>query len=278
MRLAKTTLKTNRLLYVRQPNNPESVIHHIYARILESFAQKVSLENSERTQLDLLLARSFTHILKLIQTESQDQTKKLSDTIKALDNDNLSLYERLGKEGSQTHGNNWKYIENKITQWWKNKYSAGGYSPNILQGIIKFCSYKDNPSGGINYKDQVRQWLAGIELDSEIAEKIDLKNWQEDLSREDLALEAISLFGQLSTLDEPLIIIFDQLESLIQNPSLLISFGSAVREILTHVPNSLVIVNLFPDRWEKFQQYFDASVIDRLSQHHVTLSRPDNSE
>lgn len=276
MRLAKTTLETNRLLYVRQPNNSQSVMHHIYSRILESFAQQVNIANSERTQLDLLLARSFTRILELIQKE--DLTQKLDNIILALKNDSLCLFDRLGKEGTQQHGNNWKYIDNKITQWWEKNYSAGGYSPNILQGIIKFCSYKDNPTTGIRYKDQVRRWLAGSELSDNICEQIGLNNWQEDLSREDFALEAMSLFGKLSTLDEPLIIVFDQLESLINNPSLLISFGNAIREILTHVPNSLIIVNLFPDRWYQFQQYFDVSVTDRLSQHQITLSRPDNQQ
>ncbi|MBL1208202.1 3'-5' exonuclease [Geminocystis sp. GBBB08] len=272
MRLAKETLQTNRLLYVRQPNNPSSVMHHIYARILESFAEKVSIANSERTQLDLLLARSFTRILELIQ--SQDSTQKLDNIIQSLKNDTLSLFDRLGKEGTQQHGNNWKYIDSKITQWWENNYSAGGYSSNILRGIIKFCSYKDNPLSGIRYKDEVRRWLAGSELSDDICQQIGLNNWQEDLSREDFSLEAMSLFGQLSTLDEPLIIVFDQLESLINNPTLLISFGDAIREILTHVPNSLIIVNLFPDRWHKFQQYFDASVTDRLSQHPIFLNRP----
>ncbi|NCO75971.1 MAG: 3'-5' exonuclease [Cyanobacteria bacterium] len=276
MRLAKATLETNRLLYVRQPNNSQSVMHHIYSRILESFAQKVNIANSERTQLDLLLVRSFTKILELIQQE--DFSQKLESIILALKNDSLCLFDRLGKEGTQQHGNNWKYIDNKITQWWETNYSAGGYSPHILQGIIKFCSYKDNPITGIKYKDQVRRWLAGSQLSDNICEQIGLNNWQENLSREDFALEAMSLFGKLSTLDEPLIIVFDQLESLISNPSLLISFGNAIREILTQVPNSLIIVNLFPDRWYKFQQYFDVSVTDRLSQHQITLSRPDNQQ
>ncbi len=272
MRLAKATLKTNRLLYVRQPNNPQSVIHHIYARILESFSEKINLANGNHTQLELLLARSFTSILEFIR--SKDVNKKLDNFIQTLKNDNLVLYERLGSEGTQKNRDGWKYIETKITQWWANNYSASGYAPNILKGIIKFCSYKDNPTAGINYKDKVRRWLAGSELDSNICQEIGLNNWQEDLGKEDFALEAIRLFGQLSTLDEPLIIVFDQLEYLIHYPELLISFGNAVREILTQVPNSLIIVNLFPDRWQKFQNSFDASVTDRLSANSIILNRP----
>ncbi len=67
-------------------------------------------------------------------------------------------------------------------------------------------------------------------------------------------MEAIAVFGELSTLDEPLIMVFDQLEGLglAHNAAILESFGAAVKEILTHVPNSLVVLNLFPDRWEQF--------------------------
>ncbi len=277
MRLTEATLKTNRVLYVRQPNNAESVMHHIYSRILESFAQKIEPTDSQTTQLDLLLARTFTRILKLIQVK--EQTEKLSGIIKALENDNLILYKRLGKQGSPKHTDNWKYIESKVIKWWESNYSTGGYSPYILQGILKFCRYKDDVTRGINYKDKVRRWLAGIVSDDPIIKEIGLNNWQEDnLSKEDFALEAIRLFAQLSTLDEPLIIVFDQLESLINRPAILESFGNAVREIITVVPNSLIIVNLFPDRWQHFRNYWDNSVTDRLSLNQITLQTPSIEE
>lgn len=268
MRLAKATLKTNRLLYVRQPNNANSVMHHIYSRILESFAQKVDIEGSLHTQLDLLLARVFTNILKIIQ--QQDKTQKLEQIIEQLQNNSLILFKRLGGENTQRNRDNWRYIEIKITQWWESNYSASGYAPNILKGIIKYCSYRDP-----NTKDKIRRWLTGNELDNQICEDIGLSNWQEDnLSREDFALEGIRLFGQLSTLDEPLIIIFDQLEYLIHKTDILTSFGNALREIITHVPNSLIVVNLFPDRWQSFQEYFDDSTIDRLSINQLILQTP----
>ena len=125
----------------------------------------------------------------------------------------------------------------------------------------------------------MRRWLAGIELDEQSSDAIGLPNWQEnDLSKEDFALEAIRLFGQLSTLDKPLIIVFDQLESLINRPAILESFGNALREIITVVPNCLIIVNLFPDRWQHFQHYLDNSVIDRLSANQITLKTPTKEE
>ena len=101
------------------------------------------------------------------------------------------------------------------------------------------------------------------------------------MSREAFSLEAIAVLSKLSLLDEPLIIVFDQLEGLgrPQNRTILENFGDAVKEIFTHVPNSLLIFNLFPDRWLQMRdEIFDGSIIDRMSQYIVQLERPSDSK
>lgn len=269
MRLAKELLKTNRLLFIRQPNNANAVLYHTYARILESFAERIP--DSEHTQLDKLLANSFVKILKSIEGVTTAQKGK--EILSALEQNSLSLYSRIGSEETQRNRDAWQYIERHITRWWTSHYTAAGYSAAILQGILKFCSYVDP-----HKKETVRRWLAASEIPEEEASKIGLENWRDERGREEFSLEAIAAFGKLSTLDEPLIIIFDQLEGLSDKPTLLTSFGSAVKEILTHVPNSLIILNLFPDRWKQFQKFFGGSVVDRVSQYEVHLNRPDKDK
>ena len=274
MRIAQELLTTNRLLFIRQPNNADSVLYHTYARFLESFAEKVSdktqlsAENTN-TQLELLLANSFVKILSSL--ERVINTQKGKEIVEQLQNNTLSLYSRLGKDGTQINLERWQFIEKNIIEWWSNKYTSAGYSTNILKGIIKFCRYRD-----VQKKELVRRWLAASELEPEEAQSIGLENWREEMSREEFALEAIAVFGKLSTLDEPLIIVFDQLEGLglAHNKAILASFGEAVKEILTQVPNSLVILNLFPERWEQFKAFFDSSVVERISQHQILLNRP----
>ena len=267
MRMAKELLRTNRLLFIRQPNNATAVLHHTYSRILESLAEKVV--GSDRTQLELLLANSFVKILGSVEKVTSSQ--KGQEVLTAFQNNSLSLYSRLGTEETQRHRDSWNYIERHISEWWSRHYTAAGYSATILKGIIKFCSYSDPYK-----KDLVRRWLAASELEEGDAASIGLENWQDDLSREEFALEAITVFGRLSTLDEPLLIVFDQLESLglPHNEPILESFGEAVKELLTHVPNSLIILNLFPERWEQFKVFFDGSVVDRVSEYIVRLERP----
>ncbi len=264
MRLTQARLSSNRLLFIRQPNHASSILYHIYSRILESLVEQVG----SFTQLDYLIINSFHKIVaNLPKTTQKDE-----EIIKALKNDNKNA---LWGEESYNKLVYWQLIQKRIHDWWVKSYSAGGFAPSILKGIVKYCSYTDP-----KYKDIATRWLAGQALSNEEAEKVGLPNWGEDLSLEAFSLEAISVLGKLSTLDEPLIIIFDQLEGLglPHNKEILLNFGENLKEIFTHVPNSLIILNMFPERWEQFKDTFDNSIIGRVSQYQVHLQRPNDQE
>ncbi|MGB6300903.1 MAG: exonuclease domain-containing protein [Rivularia sp. (in: cyanobacteria)] len=264
MRLAQARLSSNRLLFIRQPNNSSSVLHHIYSRILESLVERVGTF----TQLDYLIINSFDKIV----ADLSNLTKKDEEILKALKNDNINA---LGGEGTYTKRENWNRIHKRINEWWVKNYSSGGFAFSILKGIIKYCSYSD-----YNYKNIATRWLAGQALSQEEAEKVGLPNWQEEFSLEQFSLEAISVLGKLSILDQPLIIIFDQLEGLglPQNREILLKFGETIKEIFTHVPNSLIVLNMFPNRWEQFKHIFDNSITGRVSQYQIQLQRPQENE
>lgn len=271
MRLAQELLQVNRLLFIRQPNNPNSVIYHTYTRILESFVEKVPANGY--TQLENLLAHSF---VKLISTAQHLKlTQKDQYILSIVQTDPINLYEKLGSEGTATRSDYWQHIEKRLSAWWMEKYGIGGFAPQIIQGIIKFCRYSARKQ-----KSLVSRWLAAQPLELDECALIDLPNWDGEISREDFSLEAISVFSRLSLLDEPLIIIFDQLEGLKSNEQLLRQFSFAITELFTHVPNSLIICNLFPDRWQHFQEFFsdNRAFIDRASQYQIQLQRPSNEQ
>ncbi|MGB3533846.1 MAG: exonuclease [Microcoleaceae cyanobacterium] len=269
MRLAKDLLTRNRLLFIRQPNNPDTILFHVYSRILESLIQPVP--ESNRTQLEYLLANSFAEIIKNIEEYSTAKILKDDKILEVIQSDNLNLFTELGKEETKTKREYWQHIEKRATDWWNRTFSAAGYAPKILKGIIRFCGYTD-----FNRRQIITQWLALNDLSQEELDKVSLESWGEESSREEIALAALEVFSKLSLLDEPLIIIFDQLEGLglAHNNRLLRSFGEGIKEIFTHVPNSLIILNLFPDRWEQFKEVFDGSIVDRVSQTQIILSKP----
>jgi len=105
---------------------------------------------------------------------------------------------------------------------------------------------------------------------------IGLPPWSADLDRNTFALEGMKVIGRLSLLDRPLIIVFDQLEALgrEENRDILLNLGDALKELFTRIPNSLFILNLFPDRWQHFQTQFDRATVDRLSQTILSLDPP----
>ncbi|MEK7991708.1 MAG: exonuclease domain-containing protein [Thiotrichaceae bacterium] len=266
MRLAKARLSSNRLLFIRQPNHPDAILYHIYSRILESFVEKVP--NSSYSQIEYLLAKSFSKIQIDAIKNTQKITQKGENLLKILSEDPLNIYS-LGKENTEVKRRNWQHIEKMTLKWWETNFGFEGYAGIIIRGLVKFCSYSEA------YKrDLVRRWLAGNELDETELEKIGLRNWGDNMSLEAFSLEAITVFSKLSLLDEPLIIIFDQLEGLKFHENILFQFGEAVKELFTHVPNSLMIFNLFPDRWQHFKSFFDDSVIHRMAQYQLVLDKP----
>ena len=270
MRLVKKNLKNNRIFFIRQPNHPDFIVYHIYSKMLESFLEKVP--GTKYSQLEYLLVKSFAQITIESLKKRNSHTQKDKGFIDKLSKDSMNLYTMLGAEGSQRRRDNWKYIENKLIKWWGDKYGLSGYSEELIKGLVKFCSYSED-----NKRKLIRKWLSAQELTQSELKSIALKNWSEDISKEVFSFDVIELFGKLSLQDEPLIIIFDQLEGLKYDDQILQKFGMAIKELLTQIPNSLVILNLFPDRWNHFEKQFDNSVTGRFKDITV-LNKPSQSE
>jgi DNA polymerase III epsilon subunit-like protein len=269
MRLAQQRLKLNRLLFIPCPNDANTIKYHTYSSILESLNR--TIPGTGFNQLEYFLANTFVGIIKSTKIDTQ----RIQAILTKIQDDPLKLYEILGGEGTQARRNNWDYIEKFTSDWWFQQYGAVGYAPEIIKGIVKFCRYSDP-----GYKQLIKKWLAADELAPEELEKIGLNSWHDEISKEDFSLDAIAVLGKLSLLHEPLIIVFDQLEmlGLEHNLSILLNFGEAVKEIFTRVPHSLIILNLFPHRWQQLQQTFDGSIIDRISQYQVFLKAPTEAE
>ncbi|MEN8220863.1 MAG: exonuclease domain-containing protein [Pseudomonadota bacterium] len=270
MRLAKELIKNYRLLFIRQPNHPNAVLYHIYSRILESLVE--AIPNSHYSQLEYLLAQSFSKIIIEILNKKDKLTQNGEMILETLSIDPLNIYKVLGKD-TEKKRNSWRLIEKLTLDWWANTYGFGGYSASIIKGLIKFCSYSDP-----HKRELVRKWLSGNQLEPSELNNIKLDNWSENISQEEFSLEAIAIFGKLSIVDEPLIIIFDQLEGLKYHEQLLLSFGEAVKEIFTHVPNSFIIINLFPDRWKDVKTFLNDAVVDRISQYEIILNKATNEQ
>ncbi|MEA5416006.1 3'-5' exonuclease [Synechococcus sp. BA-132 BA5] len=262
MRLAQEVLQSNRLLFIRQPTQATSVLFHIYSRTLESLVEQVG--DGPHSQLDLLLIRSIRGIF----AEADTSTERDREILAALEAEDLS---RLGQEGSDARRQRWERIEVVLLRWWAVHHGAAGFGRQILQGLLRFCRYIEP-----RRRESCRRWLATGEHEPVDRELEGLSPWIEEQLREEFSLQALRVIGQLCCLDQPLILVFDQLEGLWLegNRPVLLRFGEVIKELFTHVPHALVLVTLFPDRWQQFQNDFDGSITGRVAQHVIQLEQP----
>lgn len=268
MRLANEVLRNNRLLFVRQPTQAASVLFHVYSRTLESLVEPVG--EGRNTQLDLLLIRALRRIMQ----ESGGVSEKDRDIQAALEAEDL---DRLGQEGTDAKRLRWERIEMRLLRWWADRHSAAGSGRQILQGLLRFCRYSR-----ADLRESCRRWLATGEHVPVDRELDGLSPWDDEQLREEFSLQALRVVGLLSSLDAPLILVFDQLEGLWLegNRAVLLRFAEVVKELFTHVPHALILITLFPERWQAFQNEFDGSITDRIGQHviHLEAPRPDEIE
>jgi len=160
-----------------------------------------------------------------------------------------------------------------MINWYRDSYGSDLISLQLVKALVKYTFYVD-----AHRRDIVINYLSAKELESDQLELIGLERDDESFNKEVFSLAAISLFGKLSIFDEPLIISFDQLEAMSGDDELIEQFVQNLKELITQTPNSLVILNLFPNRWREYEAMFDGSIIDLIGKNRVYLERPSSPE
>ena len=264
MRLAQDVLETHRILFIRQPNNREHVLFHIYSRILESLVEPVP--GTEFSQLSWLLGKSVAAILIRRIEGRERQTRKEAAILAILSENPLNLFLKTGAPGSEVRRRNWQFFETKTLEWWEATFGLGGHGPDILKALIRYLRYTDPVRRRLVYR-----WLSGHVMEETDAARIGLPPHRDEGEREAFSMEAVQVLARLSLSDAPLVIAFDQLEGLRYDPVLFSAFTESVKELFTHIPNTLFVFTLFPDRWADWVEQLDDSIIHRLGETRLHL-------
>lgn len=277
MRVARNLAETNHILFIRKPNNEEAVAQHIWANVVSSLARTIPTKTSLRSQLDDLLAHVFSKVLipefeqDIREDKDADQKRRW---VTRLQEDPYNLFNMLG-EGEKRQ-DNLDRIRKRTLKYLQ--FNHPDVDQTIARVLITYCFVVRE-----DRKRVLLTWLAGQDVDETEAKDLGLPpSWvtldetsgdaSTQQQREDQALRAIRTVGILSTYYQPLILAFDQLEGLREQPRLTHKWGDAVREIFTMAPNFLVITCIFPSLWETwFSPTLDQSVSERIAQQVVTL-------
>lgn len=263
MRIAQQLLKYNRLFFILQPAHENNVLYHIYSSVLQSLVQPVE---KGYTQLEYFLSNIFFSILSKYQNNEDDRW-----LLEKLSKDRLYLFCESGNNETKIREERIERLEKYLLRWHNSQRFNNLFSEIFIKGLIKYCRYRRE-----YYRDIIIRWLAGSGIEEDEETKIGLPDWGETLTSNDFALQALISLSVLSTLDQPLLIIFDQLEGLANpnNRPILLKLGEALRELMTNLRNTLFILNLFPITWQYFQDTLEKSTIERLSANTICIQEP----
>lgn len=264
MRIARNLIKTNRIFYIRQPSAAESISHFIYSKILDSLCEKVG--RTDYSQFHHFLSKSFSRIL----LKSKKDYSKDNHVFNSIDLDHLNIFNETGEPDTVVKEKNWEIIEQKILDWWEKEYGLTGLSPEILKAFVKYAGCEESKK-----RQLIFRWINGSSLSMEEAEEAGLTPHHTDIDQEHFASEAIKVISRLSVLDEPVVIIFDQLEGLDKNHGLLFMFFDSVKELITNSINTLFIFNVFEEKLNKWEKIISPSAFERICQNRIHLTPPD---
>lgn len=271
MRVARQLSRDNYILFVPKPNNPHAVYLHVWTNTLQSLTRTVEGRNSTRSQLDDLLAHVFSAVL-IPELEGEKSTPEHRRWAARLRTSPFNLFTMLGE--GQKRADNLNALRNRTLRYLKTNHPE--VDGHVAHALITYCL-----SGDANRQRALLTWLSGQDVLDDM--QLGLPHWGEadtdsnhqDVAgrREDMALKAIRSLAILSTYYQPLILAFDQLEGLRHQPEVLtLRWADAVREIVTQLPNLLVITCVFPSLWETwFTPRIEASASQRIAAHKVEL-------
>ncbi|WP_009631524.1 ATP-binding protein [Synechocystis sp. PCC 7509] len=139
----------------------------------------------------------------------------------------------------------------------KNYHNAAIYNPDSFFGVLHDL---------INPKkyDLACEWLRGDDLSEESLKELGVKS---SINTEEAACETLANFGRIATETQPIVLCFDQLESIARLangfPDLQTLFSAATK-IHDDYQNFLVIISITTDTWRQNETYVDQSHKDRI--------------
>jgi Cdc6-like AAA superfamily ATPase len=277
MRVAHNLAKSNHILFVRKPNDEESVAQHVWVNILNSLSYDLSTNGRDRNQLDDMLAHVFSRVL-IPEFEQDAKTSKGASRkqqwAELLRADPYNLFNMLGEGEGRTA--NMRSIRSRTLRFLQRVHPD--VDQQIAHALISYCFVSSETRRRV-----LLNWLSGQEIDEREAQAAGLpRAWitvdetSSEVSlqqrQEEQALRAIQTIGILSTQYQPLVLAFDQLEGLRNEERLTQRWGDVLREIFTMSPNFLIVTCIYPSLWNDwFQGNLDESVQQRISQSQVKL-------
>ncbi|MCH4904910.1 AAA family ATPase [Cylindrospermopsis raciborskii CHAB3438] len=193
-------------------------------------------------------AEIWRHILRrtvdsLLQIPEGEQESQLMLWLKS-----LSAFTKSGVKQKIFNTNFWQLLRGdrpKFIKHLKSTYKKGIYHPDIFFGVLHDLTNPD-------LYDLACEWLRGDDLSEESMKLIKVKSC---IDTEEAAKNILANFGKISTQTQPIVLCFDNLDTMPQQPGGTLEIQPFMNVNTTihgdNLKNFLVIISVISDTWER---------------------------
>ncbi|WP_392532113.1 ATP-binding protein [Nostoc sp. C117] len=204
----------------------------------------------------------WRHVLRntvdsLIQVPDGQQESQLILWLK-----NLSVFTKSNLKKQLFNESFWQLLLNDrqkfINHLKKNYQKTGIYNPDIFFGVLHDLTDPE-------LYPLACEWLRGDDLSEESMQALRIRHC---IDSEDAAKNIVANFGRISTATQPIVLCFDQVETLpnwVSNPQPLFNINTTIHN--ESLKNFLIIISIVTNAWKRsfdYLQQSDKARIERL--------------
>ncbi len=256
MRLNRQVGTGGLFVYVEPFGDAGRPFRHILRRIMVSLCR--SLDRSGPSNLKRFIGHVISKAMAFVfEKEAPWQGRplyqKLANNFRS---DPLYVFHYLTQPKTQA------MVANRVIEHLQDKYPQ--IDVEFLEVLLRVLTPELEPIA--------RKWLQGVELPDEDLEKLQVSS---SITDEDRAFDVVRSVGCLAAGYHPLVLVFDQIESLrTANESVgpFVTLGNAIARLRNYVPSTMVVACCLKEAWvERLRTHLERSVCDRMEEYTFTL-------
>lgn len=233
--------------------NAKRPLKHLLAAVVTNLNQRPP-GDGDLTQLDRITARITAKFLRRTYEAKQGDVRAQAFAMAADIEAAPAKLWNVGKNEPK-----WGAISSMIKNW------LVGETPQVSSKVLKvFLQY------AVQHKRSlVIEWLKGESLDEEDLAQLGLKHDEgerEIEAVESRAADTLLTLGHLLRYDRPLVVCFDQLESLEEHESTekIRAFAHMVQFLFNTVPGMMLVTSVRGEKWTEMRGRIDAAALQRI--------------
>ena len=243
-------------VYVEPFGDAEHPFRHILRRVMVSLCRTLDNESPSNLKrfIGHVISQAMAHVFENYSPwKGRPLYKKLANNFRR---SSLYVFHYLTQPKTQT------MVANRVIEYLQEKYPQ--IDVEFLEVLLRVLSPE--------LESIARKWLQGVELSDEDLERLQVSS---SISDDDRAFEVVRSIGCLATGYHPLVLVFDQIESLrtsSDSAATFVTLGNAIARLRNFVPSTMIVACCLKEAWvDRLRVHLERSVCDRMEEYTFTL-------